>query len=79
MNQRKLRVIKSEQKHACEVVGITIPPEIAKFFRGTYFNIARNGTTILLASGTQLSQISQQIITETDNTKKVDLEDYIVN
>lgn len=77
--QRKLRIIKPSQKHATSVHGITIPPEIAEFFKGTYFNVMRNGTNILLVSGTQLSQISKQINTESDEINSLDLEDYKVD
>ena len=72
-SQRKLRIVKPEQKNACSVTGITIPPEIARFFKDTYFTVTRDGTTILLASGTQLSKISEQIKTGTEG---IDLEDY---
>ena len=55
MNQRKLRLIKSKQETSTAVYGITIPPEIATFFRETYFTVTKTGNDIILKSGTQLS------------------------
>ncbi len=74
-SQRKLRVIKPAQTHATSVAGITIPPEIARFFKNTYFSVTRDGTEIILASGTQLSKISEQINSTTDSNS-IDLENY---
>ena len=74
MNQRKLRLIKSKQITSTEVHGITIPPEVATFFKDTYFTVLKNGNDILLKSGTQLSQVAKQ----TNQTDKISLEDYRV-
>ena len=55
--QRKLRLLKSKQDSATEAYGITIPPEISTFFRGSYFTIVKSGNAIVLTSGTQLTQV----------------------
>ena len=67
MDQRKLRIIKPAQSYATEAYGITIPPKIAMFFKNTYFNILKSGTSILLTSGA--------VLTEKD-VENLDLEDF---
>ena len=71
MKQRKLRLIKSKQLKASEAYGITIPPDIAVFFQETYFDVSQSGTSIILTSGTQVTQIHSQI-------ENLDLENYTV-
>lgn len=65
MEQRKLRVIKSARPLQQEVYGITIPPQIATFFKNTYFKIVSSGTSIILTSGTKFLDI-----------ENIDLEDF---
>ena len=73
MQQRKLRVIKPEQIDSTIAYGITIPPDIAIFFREVYFTITKTGNTIILTSGTHYSDIIKSI----KNTD-VKLEDFKV-
>ena len=71
MEQRKLRVIKTKQTTATEAHGITIPPDIAIFFKDVYFTVIKSGNTILLTSGTHFSDIIR-------DTGNVSLEDFKV-
>ena len=71
MEQRKLRVIKPKQETSTEAYGITIPPDIAMFFKEVYFTVIRSGNTILLTSGTHFSESIK-------NTDNVTLEDFKV-
>jgi len=69
MRQIKLRVIKTKQPTASEVLGLTVPLDVAIFFKDVYFNVYKSGTSIVFESGTQNSQISSQL----DN---LDLRDF---
>lgn len=69
MEQRKLRIIKSEQSNSTAAYGITIPPDIAIFFKEVYFTVVKTGNTILLTSGTHISESIK-------NTDNVTLEDF---
>lgn len=70
MSQRKLRLIKSKQDNATAAYGITIPPEIADFFKEVYFTVEQNGNNIILISGAHLKQVVKQ--------NAITLEDYKV-
>ena len=50
--QRKIRIIKPAQNNSTKAFGITIPPEIADFYKDTYFTFIKSNTDILLFSGT---------------------------
>ena len=69
MEQRKLRLIKSEQYNSTAAFGITIPPNIAIFFKDVYFSVLKSGNTILLTSGTHYSEAIK-------NSENVTLEDF---
>lgn len=67
MEQRKLRIGKTATPFQQEVHVITIPPNIATFFKDCYFSITTSGTSIILNSGTKFIDV-----------KGLDLEDYKV-
>ena len=69
--QRKIRVIKPAQDNSTKAFGITIPPEIAEFYKGTYFTFIKTNTDILLASGTLIDIKNIDI-------KNIKLEDFKV-
>lgn len=57
MEQRKLRIGKTAIPGQQEVHVITIPPQIATFFKDTYFYVSTSGTSIVLTSGTKYIDI----------------------
>lgn len=69
--QRKIRLIKSAQNNSTAAYGITIPPELADFYKDTYFTLIKTGTDILLSSGTLVN-------IKNINTDNIKLEDFKV-
>lgn len=69
--QRKIRVIKPAQNNSTIAFGITIPPEIAEFYKGTYFTFIKSSTNIILTSGTLINIKNIDI-------KNIKLEDFKV-
>lgn len=67
--QRKIRVIKPAQINSTVAFGITVPPEIADFYKDTYFTFIKATAGILLISGTLIDVKNINI----DNIK---LEDF---
>ena len=57
MRQRKIRLGKTKQDNATEAYVITIPPEIALFYKDTYFTVLNMGDKITLASGTYMKDM----------------------
>lgn len=68
----KIRVISSNSKYQDNpYYGISMPREIAVFFKDTFFSIRRSGTSIILTSGCQE-------IYSTEDIKKYKFEDVRV-
>ena len=51
----KLRVIVARKER--EVLGLTVPNEVAMFFSGCHFTIEKSGTSIVFNSGTSILNI----------------------
>ena len=69
--QRKIRVIKPAQINSTVAFGITVPPEIAEFYKDTHFTFIKSNTDILLISGTLIDLKNIDI-------KNIKLEDFKV-
>jgi hypothetical protein len=59
----KLRMLKTEQKDIFShvVFGITIPHEIAIFFKNCYFDVEKSGTSIVLTSGANINPAFEEL------------------
>jgi len=44
-----------------EVMGVTVPNEVAVFFEGCYFSVLKSGTSIVLTSGTNHIPTKEEI------------------
>jgi hypothetical protein len=66
----KIRTI-AKQVSGEVIEGITIPKEIALFFKGVSFEIYRSGTSIILKSGTTFLPSKEEI-------KKYNFEDALI-
>lgn len=69
--QIKIRIIKPKQTNSTAAFGVTIPPEIAEFYKNTYFTIVKSNTNIVLTSGTLFD-------VKNIDTKNIKLEDFKV-
>lgn len=69
--QIKIRIIKPAQSNSTAAYGVTIPPEIADFYKNTYFTIVKANTNIILTSGTLFD-------IKNIDTKNIKLEDFKV-
>lgn len=59
MVQYKLRpIVRSESKI---ILGLTVPDDIALFFRNCFFTVERSGNCIIFTSGTSLIPTRQEV------------------
>lgn len=63
MLQTKLRIIRPQQPERGykPIFGITIPDNVAMFFKNTYFSISKTNEGIMLISGTSFKNQKNEI------------------